>query len=425
MAGKKGKLPPHVTPKQFLHPGIEHPVIRLLDKVEDVRQPSISFSYCLTSVLFMIITAILCGAKDWPQVVVMSEGMVDWLARYVDMSSGVPCERTFKNLINSLNQDAMEDVLRELSNLIRQKIPQEVVSIDGQTARGTSEKAIGDKIHLLNAWSAENRLCLGQLKVDDKSNEIPSVPQLMDLLDLQGTIVTTDALNTQTVNAAKAIEKGADYIFPVKGNQPSLLEEIILAFKGVDADRKIAQEQWQYAVAKAKEHKDEPRLSKLLTNGPNTCGVFRYTSEVEKAHGRIETRSCMAIPAGDLPCRNNWKGLSSLIRIERQRILDGKTSQETVYYISSLSASNAKLIADAVRKHWSIEGNLHWYLDVVFKQDKSRYRDRVGACNLAAIRKIALNALTRETSRKGSIATKQAAAAVNPLYRDKILKNLF
>ena len=134
--------------------------------------------------------------------------MIDWLAKYVDMSSGVPCERTFTNIFNVIKPETLENALQKLSELIRERIPQEVISFDGQTGRGTAEKSKGlSGIHLMNAWSEDNRICLGQIKVDDKSNEIVAMPQLMDMLDLKGTIITADAMNTQKATAKKAIDK--------------------------------------------------------------------------------------------------------------------------------------------------------------------------------------------------------------------------
>ena len=181
MAGKKGEIPLHVKKKknQFSHPGIELALVKILEEAEDPRTPSPSFRYSLTSVLFMALMATICGAIDWAKVVVMSQGMVDWMSEYVDMSGGVPCERTFKNIFNALKPEVLEELLREVSAIIREKTGQEVISFDGQSKRGTADKQKGlGGIHLLNAWSADNRICLGQLKVDD----IPESAMDLDFL---------------------------------------------------------------------------------------------------------------------------------------------------------------------------------------------------------------------------------------------------
>lgn len=424
MAAKKDEIPAHVKKKEFFHPNTQHPIIYILEDIEDPGKPSQFFRYSLTSVLFMVIAAVICGAKDWPQIVVASQGMADWLSGYVDMSEGIPCERTFKNLFNSIKPEAMEQALRDIAALIREKIPGEVVCFDGQTERRTAEKSLNlSGIHLLNAWSADNRICIGQLKVDDKSNEITAMPELMESLDLKNTFITADALNTQKRTVTKAIDCGADYLLPVKGNQQTLLEEITSAFNQLDIDKAKAEEHWKSGISKAKEHRDNPRLQRLIKEGPRASGDSFWES-TEKGHGRIEIRSCTVMSAKDLPSKDEWKGLSIIVRICRTRRIGKEEESETTYYIGSLRP-DAELVASVARKHWGVENNLHGRLDIVFRQDDSRYRDRMGARNLAVVRKIALNAVSKETSIKGGIATRQYAASFNPVYRDKILKNLF
>ncbi len=424
MAGKKGEIPKHVKAKtkQIFHPGVEHPIIRIFENIDDPRDPSLFFRHPLTSILFMALVATMCGATDWVKVVVMSQGMVDWLSQYVDMSGGIPCERTFKNIFNTLKPEILEMSLQELSSLLREKTPQEVISFDGQSKRGTADKQkeLGS-IHLLNAWSADNRLCLGQLKVDDKSNEIPAMPKLMNLLDLKGTIITADALNTQKNTVKKAIEQEADYVLPVKENQPTLLEEIRASFENLDKETGQEKIKRERSIKKARENRDKKRLEQLFKKEGPICGASYWKSATEKLHGRIETRSCTVIPVGNLPSKEEWEGLQSIARIERERIEGDRTSHETIYYITSLTP-NAEFVAEIVQEHWGIENGLHWRLDVVFRQDESRYRDRVGASNQAVIYKIALNALLREDSLKKGVATKQCAAACNPAYRAKVLK---
>jgi predicted transposase YbfD/YdcC len=366
----------------------------------------------------------MCGATDWPKVVVMSKGMTDWLGVYVDMSSGVPCERTFKDIFNLIKPEEMEQALREVAAQIRNKLPQEVVSFDGQTERGTADKYKDLKgLHFVHAWSSGNALCLGQLKVEDKSNEITAVPELMESLDLQGAIITADAMNTQRATVEKAIEKQADYVLPVKGNQPALLEEITAAFKDLEKEQAGAKARRERSLKKAQENRDEPRIRKLLEEGIPNGEVSHWMEEAEKAHGRIETRSCTAIKAKLLPSRGLWKNLKSIARVRRERIEGDKIESSESYYITSLEP-DAESIGKVARQHWGVE-IFHWRLDVVFKQDESRYRNRVGARNLAVVRKLVLNAFLKEKSLKGGIATKQCAAACNPSYRAKVLKNLF
>ena len=424
MAAKKGQIPSHVKKKQFIHPRIDHPLIEALDRIEDFRKPSQFFRYSLASIIFMVLVAQVCGAKDWPQTVVMCNGITDWLGKYVDMSGGVPCERTFKDLFNLIKSESMEGLLMQTADFVRERILGEVVSFDGQTERGTRDKTNHiNGIHLLSAWSGHNNICLGQIKVDDKSNEITAMPVLMEALDLKGTIVTADALNTQKAIIEKAQEAGADYLFPVKGNQETLLQEITSAFDQLNKEQKKSLEHWELAITKSKEHRDEKRLQKLLNEGVGTFGATSWES-IEKGHGRIEIRNCTTLSAKGLPSESEWKGLRTIIRICRERKEEEKTHKETIYYISSLG-QEAELIASSVRSHWKIENSLHWRLDVVFGQDRSRYRDRNGARNLATCRKLALNLLQKETTLKRGIATKQAAAISSSAYREKVFKNLF
>lgn len=424
MAGLKGKIPIHVKKAHFVHPGCEYPLINALEKIEDPRKPSLFFRHSLTSILFMVLVAMVWGATDWHKVVVMCEGMKEWIAQYVDIRNGIPCERTFKDVFNLIDPEKMEGLLLELSSLIRKNYPQKVINFDGQTERGTADKDADIKgIHLMNVWSSDNEICLGQLKVNDKSNEITAMPKLMESLELKGTIITADALNTQKATVEKAIEKGADYVFPIKGNHPNPLEETISAFKRLDEEEHVAINQWEHNVEKARQSRDKTRLKKLLSEGVPSSGASHWEEGVSKEHGRIEQRSCTAISVKGLPFKDEWEGVMSIARVCRERTKRDKTEHNTTYYMTSLEP-NSELIGQVVRKHWGVE-SMHWRLDVTFKQDNSRYRNRIGARNLAIVRKLILNGLLKEKSLKGGIATKQCAAACNPVYREKVLKNLF
>ena len=245
----------------------------------------------------------------------------------------------------------------------------------------------------INAWSVENGICIGQKKVGIKTNEITAIPKLMEMLDLKGTIVTTDALNTQKGVAEKAINLGADYVLPVKRNHKGLLEDIELMFqdaekrefKGIDAD--------QYET-------------------------------LEKSHGRVEKREYFSICADGLPEKKSWAGVKSLGMVRRERTKEDKTTRETVFYLSSCEI-DAKLLAKCIRDHWMVENGLHWSLDVILREDKIRYRHQVGARNLSVIRKVVLGALSKDKSRKCGRGNKRIIAACAPLFREEVLKNVF
>lgn len=384
----------HIQKKQPNHPASDARLIKILEELPDPRGPSCNFKHPLSSIIFIVIVTSLCGANDWEVIFVQAEAMSDWLSRYVDLSNGIPSVRTFKRVFEALSPSKMEQMLIEVMKLLREKINGDVICFDGKTLCGTSSSEKGlSAIHILNAWSLENRICIGQTKVDDKSNEITALPELMDLLDLKGTIITADALNTQKEIAKKTIEKGADYFLPVKGNHPTLLEEIKLTFK----------------EAEEKDFKGFDADS--------------YET-MEKAHGRVENRKYYSIDADGLPSKTEWTGMKSLGMVIRERTIQNKKTKEIQYYISS-SEIDAKCLSIATRGHWAVENNLHWTLDVIFREDKLRYRERIGAQNISIIRKVIVGALGRDKTLKCGKEGKRLRAAVDPKYREEILKNLF
>ena len=373
----------------------EASIIQVFNGVADPRSAgSVNFRHPITTILFITVVCSLCGSNDWETIVVQANAMKDWLASFVDVSKGIPCPRTFIRVFNILNPKELNRVLGTVAERLGVKEEGEVISFDGKTMRGTSASEKGLKaIHMLNAWSHDRGICLGHMKVDDKSNEIPAVPKLMELLDLKRTIITADAMNTQKDTVAKAVDLGADYVLPIKENQPGLLEDVDLLFKdaekhdfkGIDAD---------------------------------------HFETMEKGHGRVEIRKYTAIDASELPCTTEWKGFQTAGKVTRERTHKGKTSIETQYYISSCEI-NAQLFEKVVRGHWGIENSLHLVLDITFREDQLRYRDRIGAQNLATIRKLTLAALAKDKTLKCGKSGKRIAAATDPKYREKLLKLIF
>lgn len=392
---KKRGLPTHVQKPTFNHQAAETPFITILERVPDPRGPSPNFSYSLTSILFIVTVTTLCGADDWEEMSDMADAIQEWLGEYVDVSSGIPSAFTLKRIISLIDPISLEIMLRETAQLFRLEQTDDVIAIDGKTLRGSRDKARGlQGVHLLHAWSCKNRVCLGQLKVDDKSNEITAICDFMDQLLIKGSIITTDALNTQKTTVSKIVEKKAHYVLPVKDNHKGLNESIQLLFeeaerqdfRGIDAD--------QFEM-------------------------------IEKSRGRVEERLCTVLDATDLIEAKEWKGLKSVAKITRRRIEEGKASEEIVFYISDLDI-DAKRIAEAVRDHWGVENGLHHALDVVLQEDKHIFRDRNGSRNLSAIRKIVLASLEKvETKKKRSKKSKRFLALIDPLFRLECLKIIF
>lgn len=392
---KKRGAPAHLQKPVFNHPKDQAPFIAILETIDDPRGLSPNFSYSLTSILFIVTVTILCGAEDWEDMASMGEQMQEWIGQYVDIASGIPSSFTLERVISLIEPSALESMLGEVSQLFCSPSTEDVIAIDGKSLCGSRDKVLEKRaVHILNAWSCQNRICIGQMKVDDKSNEITAICTLLDRIFIKDSIITTDALNTQTNTVAKIIEKGGHYVLPIKGNHSGLLESIKLLFteaervkfQGIDAD------EWE---------------------------------SLEKSRGRVEERFCTVLDASELQETKEWKELKTAAKITRRRTVEGKTTEEVIYYISDLGLDASK-IAKVVREHWSIENGLHHALDVVLSEDDHIYRNRNGAANLSALRKIVLAALEKVgTKKKRSKKTKRLLAAIDPIFRSECLKFIF
>ena len=339
--------------------------------------------HSLEVIMFIALCTYLSGGEGYYEMEAYATARRDWLRDTVGMQS-VPSHDTFNRVFQAISPEHFGECLIELARRLREKISGDVVAFDGKTHRRTGG-ADGTALHTLNAWSVENRLVLGQLAVEEKSNEIAAVPQLMDMLDLKGCVVTADALNCQKAVAQKAIEKQADYVLAVKGNHPVMHDEI-------------------------KCHMDA-----LVLNRP--AGF----ESVEKDHGRIETRRCWQ--SEDIVWfedKKSWEGLRSFCLVEAVREYAGRTETSRRYYISSLPCDEMR-VAHSIRGHWHIENALHWCLDVVFNEDQSRARARHAAKNLGTLRAICLNLIKRIPGKR-SMKSKRFQAALSDEYLFMALK---
>jgi len=366
-------------------------IIELAEKIPDPRSEKFK-KHSLTSIIFIALVGTVCGANDWVAIVDVAEHLKDWIRQYVDLPFGIPSHDTFTRTFGLINNQVFNQFLIDWADHLRMKSEHEVVGMDGKTLRGNAQKQAGlDGLHLLNAWSVENGICLGHMEVDTKTNEITMIPKLIAMLDLEGCIITADALNTQKTTASAAIHAKADYVLPVKGNHKELLEDVKLLFD--DAEKK----NYQGLDADQFESKDDD-------------------------HGRVEHRLYSVIDAGDLPVAKDWEGMKSVGRVIRRRTYGNRSTFETCYYIMSLEI-DAKLFAHAVRGHWGVENNLHWSLDVVFREDHNKYRDRIGAQNLSAVRKMGLGLLKKNESTKKSLTRKRFQALTSAEFREMLLKD--
>lgn len=365
-------------------------IIKLLEDVEEPRVPRCQ-KHPLISILFISIVGALCGADDWVHIEAMGNALQDWIVKFVPLPNGIPSHDTFGRVFSLIKPESFNSFLQSWATFLREHLDKEIINFDGKTLRGTAERGLGlQGIHILNAWSVENGISLGQLKVEDKSNEITAMPELIKLLELRGCVITTDALNTQREIAKAVVNGGADYVLPVKGNQPDLKNEIEDLFKSAE--------------------------------NRGFCGIDAdHFETIDKDHGRIEKRTYSVIDADELSMKKKWLGIKSIGRVIRERIIGSKTESETIYYVMSIEA-DAKLFEKCSRGHWRIENSLHWCLDVVFREDGNRYRNRAGAQNLSAIRKAVLALLKQDKSVKGGLRVKRSIASANPSYRLSLLR---
>jgi predicted transposase YbfD/YdcC len=335
----------------------------------------------LFDIVVLAICAVIANCDDWPDVALFAKQRQSWFKRFLALPGGVPSHDTFERLFAALDPRAFERCclgwLREVAELVGAGH----IAIDGKTLCGSAGGELGP-LHLVSAWATQAHLSLGQVAVDGQSNEITAIPKLLELLDLNGALVTIDAIGCQKEIAKQVVAGGGDYLLVVKGNQERLLSDI------------------QETVARA-------------VDGDLPAGVVRQSTTTEQGHGRQEERSCLVIHhLAGIRDRQGWPGLSAVGICRRERTVNGQTSSEVWYFIGS-RRMGARRYAEALRNHWGIENNLHWQLDVSFREDASRVENRHGAANLALLRKMALS-LLKQHPRKDSIARKRKAAALDP-----------
>lgn len=365
----------------------EQPPLSLMDCFGDLEDPRVEgrCGHKLVDMIVIAICGVICGADSWTGIETFGNAKKGWLRQYLEMENGIPSHDTFGRVFALLDAEAFQVRFIRWVEGVFAVTQGQVVAIDGKTVRGSHDKTHGKKaIHLVSAWASQNGIVLGQRKVDDKSNEITAIPELLQLLDLRGCLVTIDALGCQTGIAHTIREAQADYLLQVKDNQKNLRQDLHDWFTYGD--------QCQFAAM----HMD-------------------YHKTISKTSGRVEIRQCWAVadPVAFDYIRHyeGWADLQSIVRIQRERHVDGQVSQETAYYISSLPNDAARLLA-ATRQHWSIENSLHWVLDVTFAEDQSRIRTDNSPQNMAILRHLALNILKHDTS-KSSLKQKRFRAGLD------------
>jgi len=341
-------------------------------------------------VIMLSLIAILAGAESWVEVELFGEQKFDWLSKVLTFPNGIPSHDTIGRLFSIIDSEKFQKCFIEWARSISE-FPEDLISMDGKALRGSNN--FGESpVTIVSAWSANNKIVLGQVKTDKKSNEITALPKLIDTIDLSGSIVSIDAAGCQKNIAKCIIDADADYLLALKGNQGNLRDEV------------------------------ESFLSNIQDENVSGKNIERYQEDVKKNHGRIEQRTCLV--SNDislLPTTHAWEKLNTVVMIESLRHIHGKTTAERRYFISSAKRSANEFLT-LTRGHWGIENSLHWVLDVNFREDQCRVRAGQAAENFSILRHLALNLIKKDTTFKGSQRVKRKRAGWDDRYLLQLLR---
>ena len=388
------------------------PIMEYFSCIPDPRK-DINKIYPLNEVVAITILAVLSLAKGWEDIERYGIAKREWLSKFLELKEGIPKHDVYRRIFTVLDPELIESCFMNWVRAIRQNIQpplqeglesppneqklRENVAIDGKTARGSFHAETGKALHIVSAWAAANRLVFGQMKTDEKSNEITAIPALLDKIALEGSIVSIDAMGCQYEIANKIVKKKADYVFSLKGNQESLYEDVKEYFEELDFAKPLS----------------------AMSHIP-----FQSVSTHEQGHGRIDDRDYAVTGDVQWLCQRHphWNTIQSIGLVDSCREVKGKVTCERRYFISILPA-NAEEFARSVRSHWGIENSLHYVLDVSFGEDRSRICKGKGPENMSIIRKIVQTIARSDTETKSSIAGRLKQMAWSDEYTEKILFN--
>jgi predicted transposase YbfD/YdcC len=345
----------------------------------------------LLDIIAIAICAVTAGADSWDDIEDFGNAKIAWLGTFLELPNGIPSHDTFRRLFERLDPDEFQRGFLGWIEALHEATERQVIAIDGKCLRRSFDRAKGKSaLHLVHAWATANHLLLGQVAVDEKSNEITAIPKLLEMLSISGAIVTIDAMGCQKEIARTIRGREADYVLALKANHEHLFEQVVAFWDGACARRR---------------------------KGPD----IRYHREWSEGHGRTEARRCWA--TSDLTWlegREQWKGLKSVVMVEAERFIGDSLSVETRYYLSSLE-NDAELLNGAARSHWGVENSLHWVLDVTFQEDRSRIKKENAPENFGLLRRLALCLLKKECSTKRSIKGKRLRASWDEGYLQRVL----
>lgn len=365
----------------------------LIEHFKDITDPRLQRKqlHKLDDIFFITLCAVISGCDSWVAIEKFAKMKQTWFKQYLSLEHGIPSHDTLGRVFSLIEPASFQRCFSNWIKAIVKEVTGDVIAIDGKCLRRSHDKSSNKSvIYMVSAWSHDNQLTLGQVKVDDKSNEITALPALLENMDIKGGIVTTDALNTQRTSAQLIVEKGGDYVSALKGNQSTLHDDVKLFF----------------------EHPPEDRIKGLNTH-----------KMTDADHGRIEEREVTSCNDIDwLIKRHSYPHLASIVRVKSRRFVANSWSEETRYFISSIKHNDAEKYAHYVRAHWGIENSLHWTLDMAFDEDSCRIRTGHADQNMAILRHISLNLLKAETEQKVGIKIKRQMAGWDSDYLLKVLQ---
>jgi predicted transposase YbfD/YdcC len=365
--------------------------IAFADYFADLPDPRVDRTkkHLLGDILAIAVCAVIAGADSFPEVETFGEAKESWLRRFLALPNGIPSHDTFNRVFAALDRRAFAACFARWMAALCEAVGLRAIAIDGKAARAAPRDTFSGCLHLVSAWAVENHLILGQEAVADGANEIAAIPELLQVLELKGALVTIDAAGCQVEIARQIRAKKGHYLLAVKGNQPGLFEAVTAVF-----DRACA---------------------------ADFAGVrYDTAAQVEDAHGRHEERYVTVIydPEGLPP---EW-GAAAVVQVGRERQAEGKNTSTAHYYITSYRG-RAAVLGRHIRGHWGIENGLHWVLDVAFREDANRTRLRNAGANLGLVRRVATS-LLKQAPGKGSIKGKRLHAALDDNYLSQILQGI-
>ena len=346
----------------------------------------------LIDILVIAVCAVIACAESWDDIALYGRNKLDWLRSFLTLANGIPSHDTFRRVFMLIDPDAFEACFSAWAQSFAEAFDREVVAIDGKSVRRSFDRGRAQgPLHLVSAWASEQGLVLGQREVDGKSNEITAIPALLETLSLENCIVTLDAMGCQKTIAGRILDRHADYLLVLKANQGK-------------------------AFLATKECCEQHCFARGATGRP----VF---DAFDDSHGRLVRRRVFVCPeAASLEALRPWPGLRTVLAVETIRGVNGsgKVEAEIRYFLSSCG-DDPKVLIQAIRRHWTIENGLHWVLDVTFREDDSRVRDRTAARNLAILRKVAINLISHGRTARISMRARRKQAAWNDEYMLSLL----